>query len=181
MAQLLSRRAYAVARNFTEGAVRKAIKAGKIVLTEDGLIDPRQADKSWHRYSRAAARDSEPAPSAVGKPLPIADLSPASGLDDTWLDDADIRRLLATRPSDERIVELLTELKREIMALRKDLVAERPHVPGLADLRHDMASLSIRLSVTAHQLLRAIRGEPVTVAEGVFGPEELIGPLRHRR
>jgi hypothetical protein len=46
----MTRRAYAVARAVAEGTVRKAIKAGKIKPTPDGLIDPDQADQGWLRW-----------------------------------------------------------------------------------------------------------------------------------
>jgi hypothetical protein len=50
----LSRRAYADARGCSEGAVRKAIAAGRIKPTADDLIDPEQADENWFRWSRAS-------------------------------------------------------------------------------------------------------------------------------
>ena len=48
----LSRRAYAKARGVSEGAIRKAIAAGKIDVREDGLIDPDDADRAWWNSSR---------------------------------------------------------------------------------------------------------------------------------
>lgn len=45
---LVSRRAYAKARGVSEGAVRKAIAAGKIPVVL-GQIDPEAADESWMR------------------------------------------------------------------------------------------------------------------------------------
>ncbi|MCB0421352.1 MAG: hypothetical protein KDD61_10160 [Bdellovibrionales bacterium] len=53
MAQLLSISEYAEHRKkrglggCSRVAIYKAIKAGRIVVTSDGLIDPEQADKMW--------------------------------------------------------------------------------------------------------------------------------------
>lgn len=44
---LVSRRAYAVSRGVSEGAVRKAIARGKIPVTDGGMIDPGAADAAW--------------------------------------------------------------------------------------------------------------------------------------
>lgn len=43
----LSRRAYAAMRGVHESAVRKAIASGRIVVEEDGTIDPVKADALW--------------------------------------------------------------------------------------------------------------------------------------
>jgi hypothetical protein len=43
----MSRRAYARHRGVSEGAVRKAIAAGRISLEADGTIDPVKADAQW--------------------------------------------------------------------------------------------------------------------------------------
>ena len=53
----LSRRAYAAARDVSEGAIRKAILAGKIALLPSGLIDPALADESWYRHGRRSGID----------------------------------------------------------------------------------------------------------------------------
>ncbi|MFL0805540.1 MAG: elements of external origin [Agarilytica sp.] len=43
----LSNRQYAVHRGTSEGAVRKALRSGRISLEADGLIDPKKADAQW--------------------------------------------------------------------------------------------------------------------------------------
>ncbi len=43
----LSRRQYAQYRGVSESAVRKAISTGRIVVEEDGTIDPTKADAQW--------------------------------------------------------------------------------------------------------------------------------------
>lgn len=43
----LSQRQYAIHRGVTEGAVRKAIKAGRICVNAEGKIDPKKADRQW--------------------------------------------------------------------------------------------------------------------------------------
>jgi hypothetical protein len=40
-------RRYAKHRGVSEGAVRKAIRSGRIAIGEDGLIDPNIADRQW--------------------------------------------------------------------------------------------------------------------------------------
>jgi hypothetical protein len=45
--QRLSRRAYAKHLGVSEGAVRHAIKEGRISVEEDGRIDPEKADAEW--------------------------------------------------------------------------------------------------------------------------------------
>ena len=44
----ISRRAYAKRRGVTEGAVRKAIAAGRISVESDGTLDPDKADAHWN-------------------------------------------------------------------------------------------------------------------------------------
>ena len=43
----LSIRKYATLRGVTEGAVRKAIKTGRITPNDDGTIDVDRADQEW--------------------------------------------------------------------------------------------------------------------------------------
>ena len=50
----LSIRAYAKHRGVTEGAVRKAIKQGRISKKDNGKIDPNLADKEWSRNTDPA-------------------------------------------------------------------------------------------------------------------------------
>lgn len=54
----LSRRAFAKRIGVTEGAVRKAIKEGKIEVGDDGLIEPIEAERQW-------VENSDPARSPV--------------------------------------------------------------------------------------------------------------------
>lgn len=52
----LSIRAYAKHRGVTEGAVRYALKSGRIVKEPDGTIDPIKADQSWEDNTNHAKR-----------------------------------------------------------------------------------------------------------------------------
>lgn len=60
----LSQRGYAAHRGVTEGAVRKAIKSGRITPEPDGSIDPDKADRQWRTNTDASKhqlrRDIEP-------------------------------------------------------------------------------------------------------------------------
>ncbi len=51
MVELITLREYARRRGCTEGAVRKAVRTGRIALI-DGKIDPVAADAQWARNSR---------------------------------------------------------------------------------------------------------------------------------
>lgn len=51
MAQGLSRRAYALRRGVTEGAVRAAIRSGRITVLADGTIDPEIAERQWGEHT----------------------------------------------------------------------------------------------------------------------------------
>ncbi len=61
----ISIRAYARHRGVSDAAVRKAIKAGRIVKESDGTIDPVKADAAWERNTNPAQqRQSGANPSA---------------------------------------------------------------------------------------------------------------------
>ena len=52
----LSIRGYAKHRGVTEGAVRYALKSGRITRGSDGKIDPIKADSSWEDNTNHAKR-----------------------------------------------------------------------------------------------------------------------------
>lgn len=58
---LISRRKYAESKGVSEGAVRKAIAAGKIPVV-DGMIDPEIADAAWERNRDAQQPSKMAAP-----------------------------------------------------------------------------------------------------------------------
>lgn len=60
----VSLRAYAQHRGVTDGAVRKAIKAGRITTLQDGSIDVAQADRQWN----STTDPSKPLNSVTGDP-----------------------------------------------------------------------------------------------------------------
>lgn len=60
----ISIRAYARQRGVTEGAVRKAIKAGRIPSEPDGTIDPAKADTAWERNTDQAMQRGAEKPAA---------------------------------------------------------------------------------------------------------------------
>jgi hypothetical protein len=152
----MSRRAYAAARGVDEAAIRKAIKAGRIVPTAAGPVDPTQADRNWYHWSQAKARD-HPEPRSAD-----------------CLSHDYIERFLAERspPYDgDRVVRLIEELKKEVGELRRELHNNR-YTPGIAEVQHGLAKLSISLGVVFHQLVRAIEGKPLTLAPGAFEQDE---------
>jgi hypothetical protein len=184
----LSRRRYAAERGVTEGAIRKQIRVGRIVPTKDGKIDPAQADEAWYRWSPASARGTYPATSGPAPARrPSSSRKDEDSFDDRWLaaqlahrppePDAAVDRWLAEqleqlRAPDDRVLLLLENIRKELGALRRDLTTTAP--PRMAECR--AAGLELRLSVMFHQLLLAIRGEPLTVKPGVFGDDPLPLP-----
>jgi hypothetical protein len=74
----MSQRAYAKHRGVTHGAVQKAIKSGRIPVTEGQKVDPDEADRAW----AANTDESKPRNSVSGTPkLAVVPSVPApSGL-----------------------------------------------------------------------------------------------------
>lgn len=73
----ISRREYARRRGCSEGAVRKAIAAGRITLEADGTIDPVKADAEWAMQTDPAQQRGATAPlngSGDAKAVPQAAL-----------------------------------------------------------------------------------------------------------
>ncbi|MEO5355094.1 MAG: hypothetical protein H7835_18055 [Magnetococcus sp. XQGC-1] len=74
----ISIRSYARQRDVTEGAVRKAVKSGRIPIEADGTIDPAKANAAWERNTNPAQQRKpdpapakpEPAPTPAKPPLP---------------------------------------------------------------------------------------------------------------
>ena len=78
----MSIRAYARQRGVTEGAVRKAIKSGRIAVESNGFIDPVKTNAAWESNTNPAQQrrpDSlPPIPVPVPvKPVPIPAKPPA--------------------------------------------------------------------------------------------------------
>lgn len=55
----MSRRGYAKHRGVSEGAVRKAIKEGRITVEVNNKIDPVKADKQWEKNSDAVQVETQ--------------------------------------------------------------------------------------------------------------------------
>ena len=79
----MSIRAYARQKGVTEGAVRKAVKSGRIPVGSDGTVDPASADTAWERNTNPAQqRKANPvpampvAPPVRHTPVPTMPLSP---------------------------------------------------------------------------------------------------------
>jgi hypothetical protein len=164
----MTRRAYAVARAVAEGTVRKAIKAGKIKPTPDGLIDPDQADQGWLRWSARVLGRETYRDDGNGGAHPAALRAPMLEIGR----DPDVERWLGELPEpiDSRVLDRLDQILAAVTALRRDL-ADRPSPHGLdaTELRQSLAALNIKLGVAFHQLERAVRGEPLTIKPEVFG------------
>lgn len=68
MSELFTQAEYAAHRRCSRAAVNKAIKAGRIALTDDGRIDPAVADAAWLRNSRARVHPTSRAASKAPPP-----------------------------------------------------------------------------------------------------------------
>ena len=66
----ISNRAYAQHRGVSEGAVRKAIKTGRIQTEADGSIDPVKADAAWDRNTNQAQQRETVVPEKVAAMSP---------------------------------------------------------------------------------------------------------------
>lgn len=63
----ISIRAYARQRGVTEGAVRKAIKSGRIPTEPDGTIDPAKADIAWEQNTDQAMQRGPERPATTAQ------------------------------------------------------------------------------------------------------------------
>ena len=67
----VSIRSYARQRGVSEGAVRKAIKAGRIQKEADGSIDPVKADAAWDRNTNPAQQRQQTVPEKGLEEAPV--------------------------------------------------------------------------------------------------------------
>lgn len=114
---------------------------------------------------------------------PSESARPSSAVVD--LSDDYIKRYLAEEPplplrTDERILDRLDGLKKEIAELRRELRDARPYTPGLAELQHGMAGLTVRMSVLLHQMRLGFEGKPLTASADAFAPDEPAAGARTR-
>ena len=111
--QGMSEREYAARVGLSRGAIQKAKSAGRLVLHDDGSIDPARSDA--RRTTSTDPAKSRPAPQASVKPVPDAALSavgdtlreqglsaPASGGGTTFLQGRGLQPLLAGFRADVR-------------------------------------------------------------------------------
>jgi len=73
----LSIRAYAKHRGVSEGAVRKAIKSGRITKNENGKIVPTIADKQWQQNSDPAQVQNKPQATFENTEAPALNVGPS--------------------------------------------------------------------------------------------------------
>jgi hypothetical protein len=127
---LLTQAAYARHRGVTRQAVREAIRAGRITVDADGLLDPVAADAQWQARTRPRARPAGGASQAA----------PDTTAGGTGYLEAKRRQAVA----DAEVAELrLAELRGELVR-----VADVRHAYGrrLAGLREALLSLPPRLA-----------------------------------
>lgn len=128
--ELVSQSEYARRRGCTEGAVRRAVRDGRIVLF-DGKVDPVAADAQWARNTRPRA-GSEPA----------ADVAAAAGAASPGRESDDGNSYWASKARREQAEAELAELK---------LAEQRGQLVRADDVR---ASLSRRASAFREGLLQ---------------------------
>ena len=135
--QLVTQSEYARRRGCTEGAVRRAVRDGRIALI-DGKVDPTAADAQWARNTRprAGSEPTAPPPSAAaprGENLERED--EATGY---W----------ASKARRERAEAELAELKlaeQQGQLIRADAV-RAAHAKRLAGLRESLLQIPSRLA-----------------------------------
>lgn len=205
----LSRRAYAAHRKAqgliggTDTAVRKALAAGRIVLEQDGTIDPERADRMWASGTDASRqRDAEKIGEGVAKakaapeivrPVPDDDLDAVdAGLEDDegWaeLDGNGRLTLAAANAADKAYSARMRKLRYEHLKGRLvERSAVRNHVFDLARKMRDSwmqmparkaALMAAELGVDAYEmeqvLDRFIREHLAEQAEVAFDlPEDV--------
>lgn len=147
--QLITQAEYARQRGCTEGAVRRAIRDGRIALI-DGKIDPVAADAQWQRNTRVRM-GSRPATDTAAGGARLPQGAGRSGGADESPDDGGY---WASKSRREAAEADLAELK---------LAEQRGELVRAADIR---AALSKRLAATREALLQLpARLAPVLAAE----------------
>ena len=105
----ISIRAYARQRGVTEGAVRKAIKAGRIPSEPDGTIDPAKADAAWERNTDQAMQRGAEKPAATAQ----RPQSPGASRTDTEQQDPRIPSYALSRSIKEAYAAKLIRIQYE--------------------------------------------------------------------
>ena len=77
----ISNRAYARHRGVSEGAVRKAIKVGRIQTEADGSIDPVKADAAWDRNTNPAQQRQHAVPEQKVEVAPTPHQPPQTNIE----------------------------------------------------------------------------------------------------
>ncbi len=163
--ELVSQSEYARRRGCSEGAVRRAVRDGRITLFE-GKVDPVAADAQWARNTRPRA-GSEPA-AGLGGDAPAAGREGEDESSSYW----------ASKARREAAEADLAELK--LAEQRGDLVraadVRAAHAKRLAGLRESLLQIPARLAAVlaaetsqsvCHDKLQAeIHGVLALVAEG---------------
>jgi hypothetical protein len=196
----LTQQEFAERAGTSQQSVSKALRRGYLVRAADGRLDPRLAGNArWIELHRQGSDDrgrwlgshlgpggtNFRASRANGQTddtelagSPISDAELAAMMRDNLepqpgFSDAEIKAFLAEQrifgEPDDRVIDLLTEIKAGMAALRCDLLIDRPR-DHTAELRQAIAALNIKVNVCFHQLTLAIKGEPMTVKDVVFGP-----------
>jgi hypothetical protein len=144
--ELITQSEYARRRGCTEGAVRRAVRDGRISLIE-GRIDPVAADAQWARNTRvrAGSRATDDANLQAGSPAPRRGRSDDDDEDDGYW---------ASKARREKAEADLAELK---------LAEQRAELVRAADVR---AAQARRLAALRESLLQLpARLAPVLAAE----------------
>ena len=133
--ELVSQAEYARHRGCTEGAVRRAVRDGRIALI-DGKIDPVAADAQWSRNTRPRVQVRNSPPEAEPSTLAVAE---AQG-DRVTYDEARRRQAVAEALMAERAERVQAGELIEVQAVR------HAHGRRLAALRESLLQIPARLA-----------------------------------
>ena len=163
--QLITQSEYARRRGCTEGAVRRAVRDGRITLI-NGKIDPVAADAQWARNTRvrAGSRATDDANLQTGH----ASASPGRGRADEDGDDgywqskarreraeADLAELKLAEQRGElvRAEAVRAAQARRLAALRESLLQLPPRLAPVLAAQEDAARCHDLLQIELHQVL----------------------------
>lgn len=158
--QLITQSEYARRRGCTEGAVRRAVRDGRISLI-DGKIDPVAADAQWARNTRVRAGS---------RATDDANLQPGNGADEDGDDgywqskarreraEADLAELKLAEQRGElvRADAVRAAQARRLAALRESLLQLPPRLAPVLAAQADAARCHDLLQLELHQVLESM-------------------------
>lgn len=172
MSELLTQAEYAKRRGCSKVAVHKAVKAGRISLTDDGKIDPVKADAQWSANSRARAGSEPSAAPAPQAPLPPAAKNPIEPAEVPTYQESRARREAAEAELAEiKLQQLLgtlidaaavkAEWAKQVAAVREGLLNIPARLAPVLAAEADVSKVQASLDAELRNVLAQFVGEAV--------------------